>query len=178
MCYTRPMDKLVGKINKIIVRIGKGDTYALDELFCITGRMLFYMAKKYLSDKSYAEDLVSETYLKVVKSADTFDPKQNGLNWLYKIVKNSALNHNLRVRTQESVENIEIAGKEFVEEWLDTILVKSAIDLLSAEDKMMIYLRFWEGYSIQEIADKIGKPLSTTHDNLKRIYKQLKKHLK
>ena len=172
------MDKLVARINKIIVRIGKGDTYALDELFEITGRMLFYMAKKYLSDKSYAEDLVSETYLKVVQGAKGFDPKQNGLNWLYKIVKNGASNHNLRVRTHESVENIEIAGKEFVEEWLDTILVKSAIDLLSAEDKNLIYLRFWEGYSIQEIADKIGKPLSTTHDNLKRIYKQLKKHLK
>ena len=178
MCYTRLMDKLVGKINKIIVRIGKGDTYALDELFEITGRMLFYMAKKYLSDKSYSEDLVSETYLKVVKSADTFDPKQNGLNWLYKIVKNSALNHNLGDKTYCSEKLTEDIEAEIVDEWLDTILIKSAIDTLSEQDKMMIYLRFWEGYSIQEIADKIGKPLSTTHDNLKRIYKQLKKHLK
>ncbi len=172
------MDKLVARINKIIVRIGKGDTYALDELFCITGRMLLFMARKYLVDKSYSEDLVSETYLKVVQGAKGFDPKQNGLNWLYKIVKNGASNHNLRVRTHESVENIEIAGKEFVEEWLDTILVKSAIDLLSAEDKNLIYLRFWEGYSIQEIAHKIDKPLSTTHDTLKRICKRLKKYLR
>ena len=172
------MDKLVLKINKIIVRIGKGDTYALDELFCITGRMLLFMAKKYLLDNSYAEDLVSETYLKVAKSAEGFDPKHNGLNWLYKIVKNGALNYNMRNKTHDSVELDENIGKEFADEWLDTILVKSAVDSLNDCDKEIIYLRFWEGYSIQEIAHKIGKPLSTTHDTLKRICKQLKKHLK
>ena len=102
------MDKLVEKINKLIVRIAKGDTYALDELFVITGRMLLFMARKYLYNKSYAEDLVSETYLKVVKSADSFDKKQNGLNWLYKIVKNGALNHNLKERnfTEPIPENV------------------------------------------------------------------------
>ena len=172
------MDKLVAKINKLILLIGKGDTYALDELYALTGRMLLYMAKKYLLDKSYAEDLVSETYLKVVVSASGFDHKQNGLNWLYKIVKNGAINHNMRDKTLDHNVLSADLGKEFSDEWLDTILVKSAVDTLSDSDKQLIYLRFWEGYSFEEIADKIGKPLSTTHDRLKRICKQLKKHLK
>ena len=172
------MDKLVGKINKAIVRIGKGDTYALDELFSITGRMLLFMAKKYLADKSYAEDLIGEVYLKVVRNANTFDPKQNGLNWLYKIVKNEALNHNMRDKTSAFVELDDNFGNDCIDDWLNTILVKSAIDTLSTHDKHIIYLRFWKGYSIQEIADEINKPISTTHDTLKRIYKQLKKHLK
>ena len=172
------MDKLVLKINKIIARIGKGDTYALDELFSITGRMLLYMAKKYLWDKTYAEDLVSETYLKVVKYAQGFDTKQNGLNWLYKIIKNGALTHNSHNRTSYSAQSNELNEYEIAQEWLDTILIKSAIDTLTKDDKHIIYLRFWEGYSIQEIADKLGKPLSTTHDTLKRIYKQLNKLLK
>lgn len=171
------MDKLVEKINKLIVRIAKGDTYALDELFVITGRMLLFMARKYLYNKSYAEDLVSETYLKVVKSADSFDKKQNGLNWLYKIVKNGALNQNLKERnfTEPIPENV--ADKDFVSEWLDTILVENAVSTLSDEEKDLIYLRYWEGYGIQEIADKLGKPLSTTHDMLKRTCKKLKQHL-
>ena len=172
------MDKLVAKINKLILLIGKGDTYALDELYALTGRMLLYMAKKYLLDKSYAEDLVSETYLKVVQNASGFDHKQNGLNWLYKIVKNGALNHNMRDKTLDHNVLSADLEKEFSDEWLDTILVKSAVDTLSDSDKQLIYLRFWEGYSFEEIADKIGKPLSTTHDTLKRICKQLKKHLK
>ncbi|MBP3291093.1 MAG: RNA polymerase sigma factor [Clostridia bacterium] len=171
------MDKLVEKINRLIVRIAKGDTYALDELFVITGRMLLFMARKYLYNKSYAEDLVSETYLKVVKSADSFDKKQNGLNWLYKIVKNGALNHNLKERnlTEPILENV--ADKDFASEWLDTILVENAVSTLSDEEKDLIYLRYWEGYGIQEIADKLGKPLSTTHDMLKRTCKKLKQLL-
>ena len=86
------MDKLVTRINKLIVRISKGDIRALDELYDLTSRMLLVMAKKYLYDKSYAEDLVSETYYKLVKNAEKFDATQNGLNWLYKIIHNEAIN--------------------------------------------------------------------------------------
>lgn len=67
------MDRLVKKINGLIVRISKGDTDALDELYSLTGRMLLSMAKKYLYDKNFAEDLVSETYYKLVKNSKSFD---------------------------------------------------------------------------------------------------------
>ena len=174
------MDKLVLKINKLIYRISKGDNHALDELFELTSRMLLTMARKYLFDKSYAEDLVSETYFKLVKNASKFNPAQNGLNWLYKIIHNEAVNYN---RRDYSLYNCELTDEasiidDCVDDWLDKILIKDALNQLSAEERLVIYLRYWEGLNYQEVAKRINKPLTTTYDYINKILKKLKKLLK
>lgn len=174
------MDKLVLKINKLIYHISKGDNHALDELFELTSRMLLTMARKYLFDKSYAEDLVSETYFKLVKNASKFNPAQNGLNWLYKIIHNEAVNYN---RRDYSLYNCELTDEasiidDCVDDWLDKILIKDALNQLSAEERLVIYLRYWEGLNYQEVAKRINKPLTTTYDYINKILKKLKKLLK
>lgn len=174
------MDKLVQQINRIISKIAKGDIKALDELFALTSRMLFLMAKKYLYDKSYAEDLVSEIYLTVAKKASTFDKTKNGLNWLYKITHNAAINYNLKDKSYLHIELNEQIGRATsheVENWMDTILIDGALNQLTAEEKQLIHLRYWEGLTLQEIAERLNLPMTTTHDRMKRVLKKLKKLL-
>ena len=88
------MDKLVRKTNALIMRIAKGDKNALGSLYELTSGYLLAMARAYVRDRGLAEDVVSETYLKAVRGAGSFDPKGNGLNWLFKIVRNTAFNLN------------------------------------------------------------------------------------
>lgn len=173
------MDKLVDKINRLIIRIADGDGGALDELFSITRRMFLHMANKYLYDKSYAEDLLSEVYYKIVKYSSSFDSSYNGLNWMYKILHNTAIDFNNRDRHYEFCElNENISPIEYVDDLLDKILIHSAIDTLDDDEKYVIYLRYWEGLEYKEIAQKINKPLTTTYDYLKRIHKKIHKSLK
>ena len=173
------MDKLVTKINKLISRISKGDEKALNELFALTRRLLFFMAQKYLIDKSYAEDLLSGTYFKVVKYSSTFDKTKNGLNWIFKILHNEAININ---KKHGAICECELtddkASIEYINELLDKILVNDALKTLNEEERRIIYLRYWEGLDIKSIANKIGKPLSTTYDKLKNILKKLHNALK
>ncbi len=174
------MDKLVTRINKLIVRISKGDIRALDELYDLTSRMLLVMAKKYLYDKSYAEDLVSETYYKLVKNAEKFDATQNGLNWLYKIIHNEAINFNKKHNLSPDCELTDKAVNttECIDGWLDKILLQDALKQLSIEEREIIYFRYWEGRSLKEIAIMLNKPLITTYDYINSILKKLKKLIK
>lgn len=173
------MDKLVNDINKLIARIAKGDTNALDELFLITRRLFLHMANKYLYDKTYAEDLLSDVYYKIVKYSSSFDSSQNGLNWTYKILRNTAIDFNNRDSRYEVCElNENISEIEYVDELLDKILVHGAIDTLDEDEKHVIYLRYWEGLEYKEIAQRINKPITTTYDYLKRIHKKIKKSIK
>lgn len=173
------MDRLVAKINKLIIHISNGDNEALEELFFLTRRMTLFMARKYLYDKSYAEDLLSETYYKIVKYSPTFDSSQNGLNWIYKIVHNEAINYNLKNKHRCECELIENnLSISYIDELLDQILVYNAIQTLTSEEKYIIYLRYWAGLDLQAIAEKINKPLTTTYDFLKRILKKLHKAMK
>lgn len=177
------MDKLVTKINKLIVRISKGDSSALDELYELTSRMLLVMARKYLYNKSYAEDLISETYYKLVKNADKFDATKNGLNWLYKIIHNEAINFNKKYNLSNLSLDCELTDKEvntteWVDGWLDKILIQDALKQLSLEEREIIYFRYWEGQSYKEIARRLNRPLITTYDYINRILKKLKKLIK
>jgi RNA polymerase sigma-70 factor (ECF subfamily) len=174
------MDKLAERVNKEICDISRGDKQALDRLYEITGGYLLFMARKYIYDVNLAEDVVSETYLKVVKNACHFDPAQNGLNWLFKIVKNTALNYNLRERrfkAEDIDEHRDIADVFSCtpEEQSDYCRLRELIKELPEEERELLYYRYWEGYTLRELADKAGKPVMTLHDKLKKILGKLKK---
>lgn len=173
------MDELITKINNLILRISKGDTKALDELFLITRRMLLFMARKYLEDACFAEDVVSETYLKIVKYSSSFDSTKNGLNWIYKIVHNESVNRNSKICWNSECELDEVPDSTvYIDELLDKILIREAIDTLSDDEKYVIFLRYWKGLELREIAKIINKPQTTAYDFLKRIHKKLHKLMK
>lgn len=176
------MDKLVRKTNALIMRIAKGDKNALGSLYELTSGYLLNMARAYVRDRSLAEDVVSETYLKAVRGAGSFDPKGNGLNWLFKIVRNTAFNLNSyenRRRHEDIEAHLDIADVfDAVDDArLDMKELRSAVRTLPREERALLYYRYWEGYTVRELAELTGKPVSTTQDNLKRILKKLKNKL-
>ena len=172
------MFEIVGQVNKLILQISKGKISALDKLYCLTSKMLLAMARKYLYDKSFAEDLVSETYLKIVQGSSKFDSSQNGLNWIYKIVHNGAIDMNRKSSNAIAADVHESQGSSDIDDMLNSILVNNAIGELSSEEKEIIYLRYWEGLRLSEIAERLQKPISTTHDTVTRTLKKLKQLMK
>lgn len=173
------MDRLVTKINKLIVRVAGGNTKALEELFVLTRRMLLAMAQKYVYDTDRAEDVVSDTYAKVVAAATGFDRTQNGLNWIYKILRNTALNYNRKAGREIPIEdNRTNETQDFVDDLLTKITVQGAMQILTEQEKQLLYWRYWQGLSLQEIADCLHKPLTTTYDFLKRTLKKLQDKMK
>ena len=102
------------------------------------------------------------------------------MNWLYKIIHNEAVNYNRRDYSSYNCELTDEASiiDDCVDDWLDKILIKDALNQLSAEERLVIYLRYWEGLNYQEVAKRINKPLTTTYDYINKILKKLKKLLK
>lgn len=176
------MDKLVRRTNALIMRIAGGDKNALGKLYELTSGYLLNMARAYVRDRGLAEDVVSETYLKAVRGAGSFDPKGNGLNWLFKIVRNTAFNLNSyenRRRHEDIEAHLDIADVfDAVDDArLDMKELRSAVRTLPREERALLYYRYWEGYTVRELAELTGKPVSTTQDALKRILKKLKNKL-
>ncbi len=176
------MDKLVRRTNALIMRIAGGDKNALGKLYELTSGYLLNMARAYVRDRSLAEDVVSETYLKAVRGAGSFDPKGNGLNWLFKIVRNTAFNLNSyenRRRHEDIEAHLDIADVfDAVDDArLDMKELRAVVRTLPREERALLYYRYWEGYTVRELAELTGKPVSTTQDALKRILKKLKNKL-
>ncbi|MGM9646476.1 MAG: RNA polymerase sigma factor [Eubacteriales bacterium] len=171
--------RTVKKINRCIRQIALGRMSALEELFVLTKKYLFVVAKAYLWDKSKAEDVLSDSYFKVVKSAGSFDTSRNGYSWLYEIVKNTALNQNEKdkLRAHPTLDEIKEPPSDIIDELLTKIMVNQALSQLTEEENALVYKYFFEGLTLQEIADSLRKPKTTVYDQLQRTLMKMKKML-
>src|ERR687889_2380051 len=65
---------------------------ALSKLYDRYNRTVFGVGLKILGDRSLAEELVQEVFLKVWRSADTFDSSRGSFStWLYRVTRSCAL---------------------------------------------------------------------------------------
>lgn len=168
--------KFIKKVNKLILKIARGDRRALEELFELTKKSLIYVAKTYLIDKNKAEDVLSETYLKVVKNAEKFDITKNGYNWMYEITKNIALNEN-RLDIKDIATEDFIPTYENTEGLINKIEVDRALQILSSEERRLIYAYYFEKKTLQEIADIENKSKSSIYERIENVLKKLRKFL-
>ncbi len=168
---------MVKKVNKYILQISQNNERALEKLFELTKEAMWYVALKYLADRSKIEDVLNVAYLNVYNNSNKFDSSQNGVNWLYSIVKNVALNQNREDKKNEIFINngLEIEEEEFQEQDLMLqLLVKDAIGILDEKEKTIVKLKFWNQLTFQQIAKQMGMPTSSVHYTYKIALKKIK----
>lgn len=174
-------DQRVKQFNGLIVRLARGDISALDALYEGYGGLLNAMAKKYLSDKALSDDVLSEVFCKFVKGAKSFNPRKNGLNWAFKIVKNTCLDFNRRM-TKTATENLDewftlADALPVSEDTTEIIDLHAALRLLNDEENHILYLKFWEGMTVREIAKQLHRPKSTIQYMIEQSLKKISEYM-
>lgn len=127
---------------------------------------------QFIGDRSEAEDLAIEVFLRVYQAAKNYKAKAKFTTWLYKITTNLCID---QVRRQRRLKTISLSQpiltkQEKQEELIDEIahsapspqeivekkerdaLVKKAIDSLPAKQRMVIVLQIYESLSYKEIS--------------------------
>lgn len=153
---------------------------------------LLKTALRLTRNREDAEDLVQETFLKAFRHWQGFQPGTNLKAWLFKILKNTFINH---YRRQKAVppqadfadleENFEAQilvepEKSPEDELLDRSWdqeVLAAVKKLPHNYKVVVLLSDIEGYSYKEIAEILAIPLGTVMSRLYRGRRALEKTL-
>lgn len=127
---------------------------------------VYRICYSYLKNKSDAEDIVQETFIRLLRKEVKFENYKHEKAWL--IVTASNLCKNSLKSWKNKIDNIEdynLANpneKNDIDETLHIVLN------LPNKYKITIYLYYYEGYSSIEIAKIIGKKESTVRSQLKR----------
>jgi RNA polymerase sigma-70 factor, ECF subfamily len=138
-------------------------------------------------DRTDAEDLVQETYVRAASAANRPDCNTNLKGWLFVIMRNAWLNH-LRHRNNGprfiDLETSEPAVSEVSEtphvvylRKLECEQVREAIESLPDAYREIIVLRDIEGFTYQEIATVLDCPAGTVMSRLGRARGKLRKLL-
>lgn len=110
------------------------------------------------------EDVVQSAFLKLVALRK---PPDNPSAWLYRVVRNGAIDAGKSARRRRERE-VAVARPErwFVEtevEGLDAVVAVSALQELSVELREVIVARLWGGLTFEEIGELVGCGAATAH---------------
>ena len=162
---------------------------ALSKLYDRYSRTVFGVGLKILGDRSLAEELLQEVFLKVWRSSKTFDPSRGSFStWLYRVTRSVALDlYRKRAHKVRQVSNGEMhiaavrdlsdGPQEVVDEsWL-TWRVSMALEVLDAPHREVIELAYFSGLSQREISERTGVPLGTVKSRTASAFKRLRGEL-
>ncbi|MCA9000693.1 MAG: RNA polymerase sigma factor [Planctomycetes bacterium] len=165
-----------------MTQLHHGDLAAFDKLFRLLRGRAFHVAYSMVGSREDAMDLAQETFMKVYKARDSFDPRRPFLPWFHRILRNtcfSFLRKGRRVREQ-SIHNVDSEGNPYDFEILDGTpgpsvrasqteterLYLEALERLSARDREILTLRHQEDLSYKEIAEALDIPEGTVMSRL------------
>ena len=132
--------------------------------------MIFRIAYQYLFNKYDAEDIVQEVFVKLLTKRVIFKDEEHIKSWLIRVTINQCLDYkkSLTKKSTVPIENMEIPFEQKEGKILEEL------QLLKEDERNVLYLYYYEGYKIKEIAKILKQKQNTINSKLTRARKKLK----
>ena len=168
-----------------------GSQDAFRELVRRFERPIFSLIVRMVRDRTAAEDLTQEAFVKAFRGLDGYDPSRKLSSWLFKIAHNATIDHLRRreldtVPLKSSADDEEggglarvladpsMRGPEVAAGRGDlAAALRRAVGALRGEYREIVLLRYAEGLAYEEIAEVAELPLGTVKTYLHRARKEL-----
>lgn len=131
-------------------------------------------------DPALAEDIVQEAYVRAWESSKTPHDADGFRRWLYKIMLNLIRDHRRRERRRNGIQPMghgQTDPAAEAERLLEQSRLAAAIDRLSARERDLIILRFFEGAEYSEVARVFGTRTVVLRVLMHRTLRKLRRDL-
>jgi RNA polymerase sigma-70 factor, ECF subfamily len=177
----------------VVAQVRAGDREAFRLLVEKYSRELFKVAYRFLADEAEAEDAVQEALVKAYRSLHNFESRSKFSTWLYRIVANCCYDMlEKRKRTpqpaafdgEEDEEPVEMrvrSDEPDPERQLLSLELKAkvatAMNDLSASEKVAFIMKHSEGKSMEEIGEALGINRQSAKNTVFRAVQKMRKNL-
>jgi RNA polymerase sigma-70 factor (ECF subfamily) len=164
------------EISRLLSRVALRDQQAFRQLYMATSAKLFGVCLRVLKNRTDAEDVLQEIYVKIWHNAGKYQVSgYSPITWLVAIARNGAIDR-IRSRRPESAdlsaaEEIADTGptpEQFAQQGDDAARLRHCLEKLSAGRAEAVKAAYMEGYSYQELAERLGQPINTVRTWLRR----------
>lgn len=132
--------------------------------------MVLQIAYQYSFNKSEAEDITQEVFIKLYKNIKKIKNNEHIKAWLIRVTINLSIDYN-RNYWNKNTTSLDENYKYFDEETKD---VFNELKKLTPEYRNIIYLYYYQGYKISEISGILSMNQNTVSSYLTRARKELK----
>ena len=169
----------------LLARLRAGDPRAFEELVTTYQHRVFGVALRMLGSRAEAEEIAQEAFLRAHRAVVSFRGDARLGTWLYGIASRLCLNRlsspdRRMARGDAALADVPATTPDVAAEVeraeLDAAL-RTAIEELPNEQRLVLVLRDVEGLSYEEIADALALVPGTVRSRLHRARMQLKEKL-
>ena len=156
-----------------------GDTMTEQEFSRLAGlyRLSVYRAAYcYTKNSADAEDITQEAFLKLFTSEIGFETDEKAKAWLIRTAINRCKDFRKSLRFRFTVQEEEAAEAACTDKRTEDSLLPIVMRL-KPKSRCVLYMYYYEEYSVKEIAELLGEKKTTVTTRLMRARKQLKELL-
>lgn len=170
---------------QLLVQTAGGDKQAFARLFgAYAGKVKGYLMRLG-APAAVAEDLMQDAMVSVWRRAASFDvTKAKASTWIFVIARNAWIDKLRREKTELAYRQTTIVSEESDDESPDDATVRgqteaqveAALATLSADQREVVQLSFFEDRPHSEIAERLSLPLGTVKSRLRLALIKLRAH--
>lgn len=171
---------------QLVTAIARYSERALAEVYRRHGGAVFGLARKVLSNVAEAEDVTQEIFLRLWNQPDRFDPSRGSLRSFllaqsHARAVDAVRSHNSRrLRESRDTERTATASYDLQHEVWDLALadqVSAALGELPVEERRVIELAYFEGYTYVEVARLLSQPEGTVKSRIRNGMRRMRAQL-
>ena len=171
----------------LIALLKSKDKGAFEYLYDNYSKALFGVINKMVNNQELSEDILQEAFIKIWNRFDDYDNSKGRLfTWMLNITRNLTID-TLRskdykkqskiLNRENSVDSISIKNASDSADNFDALGIRKHVSLLKNDQKIIIDLAYFEGFTQDEISKKLLIPLGTVKTRMRSAILELRKIL-
>lgn len=169
---------------ELVLALRRREKIAVEALYDMYSASLFGVISRIINNTAIAEDVLQDTFVKIWNSFSSYNTEKGRLfTWMVNIARNLAIDKIRSKDFKNQGKNQELENNvTFIDEQRNTVYkpellgIKELVENLKPEQKSILDLVYFKGYTHVEAADKLGVPLGTIKTRLRMAIIQLRKH--
>lgn len=169
----------------LLARVALGEQEAFRLLFGKYAPKVKAYLLRLGAPSALAEDLAQDTMVTIWRRAGSYNRlKAKASTWIFVVARNSWIDRLRREKVELAYRDVSDVSVESGEEAPDDVIARSqsedqlraAMETLSAEQRKVVQLSFFEDRPHSEIADRLSLPLGTVKSRLRLALVRLRAH--
>lgn len=155
--------------DELIAGLRRRDPMIMSYLVENYSAAIFGTISRILNNDPIAQEVLQDSFMRFWEKIDQFDPKKGRFfTWMINIARNLAIDR-LRSREMKKTEKTddisnyvtESGGAGILQQNIDGIGLKEVLNKLREEEKFVLEMSYFKGYTQSEISEEFDIPLGT-----------------
>ncbi|HYG38160.1 MAG TPA: sigma-70 family RNA polymerase sigma factor [Cytophagales bacterium] len=181
-CHLEATSSVISEL-ELVNLLKKKDRKALEYLYDNYSSAIYGIIYKIIRVEDLAEEVLQDSFLRFWNKIEDYNPEKGRLfTWMLNIARNLSIDklrsadYKSQARSEDILQDSSKANFEFSDKFKpDHIGVKDMLEILKPDQKRLMELMYFKGYTQSEISEEFNIPLGTVKTKVRTAMMVLRK---